>query len=128
MKIELPQVGESVTDGVISRWLKNIGDSIEEYEPLVEVVTDKVNMEVPCPVSGILTNILVQEGETVPMGTTIAEINIGDESVPDLNNDSDEGITKDTKLNRIGTLLKDVSPVGPTGSGGPISDLSLIHI
>ena len=122
MKIELPQVGESVTDGVISRWLKNIGDSIEEYEPLVEVVTDKVNMEVPCPVSGILTNILVQEGETVPMGTTIAEINVGDESVPDLNNDSDEGITKDTKLDRIGTLLKDVSPVGPTGSGGPISD------
>ena len=122
MKIELPQVGESVTDGVISRWLKNIGDSIEEYEPLVEVVTDKVNMEVPCPVSGILTNILVQEGETVPMGTTIAEINVGDESVPDLNNDSDEGITKDTKLDRIGTLLKDVSPVGPTGSGGPISE------
>ena len=122
MKIELPQVGESVTDGVISRWLKNIGDSIEEYEPLVEVVTDKVNMEVPCPVSGILTNILVQEGETVPMGTTIEEINVGDESVPDLNNDSDEGITKDTKLDRIGTLLKDVSPVGPTGSGGPISD------
>ena len=122
MKIELPQVGESVTDGVISRWLKNIGDSIEEYEPLVEVVTDKVNMEVPCPVSGILTNILVQEGETVPMGTTIAVINVGDESVPDLNNDSDEGITKDTKLDRIGTLLKDVSPVGPTGSGGPISE------
>ena len=122
MKIELPQVGESVTDGVISRWLKNIGDSIEEYEPLVEVVTDKVNMEVPCPVSGILTNILVQEGETVPMGTTIAEIDVGDESVPDLNNDSDEGITKDTKLDRIGTLLKDVSPVGPTGSGGPISE------
>ena len=122
MKIELPQVGESVTDGVISRWLKNIGDSIEEYEPLVEVVTDKVNMEVPCPVSGILTNILVQEGETVPMGTTIAEINVGDESVPDLNNDSDEGITKDTKLDRIGTLLKNVSPVGPTGSGGPISE------
>ena len=90
MKIELPQVGESVTDGVISRWLKNIGDSIEEYEPLVEVVTDKVNMEVPCPVSGILTNILHQEGETVNMANTIAQINVGDESVPDLNNDSHE--------------------------------------
>ena len=50
MKIELPQVGESVTEGVIGRWLKNVGDKVEKYDPLVEVITDKVNMELPSPV------------------------------------------------------------------------------
>ena len=48
MKVELPHVGESVTEGVIGKWLKQVGDSVEKYDPLVEVVTDKVNMEVPC--------------------------------------------------------------------------------
>ena len=76
MKIELPHVGESVTEGMIGQWLKKVGDSVEKYEPLVEVVTDKVNMEMPSPVSGILTEILVNEGETIPMGTIIAEIDI----------------------------------------------------
>jgi 2-oxoisovalerate dehydrogenase E2 component (dihydrolipoyl transacylase) len=104
MKIELPQVGESVTEGVIGRWLKNIGESVEKYDPLVEVVTDKVNMEMPSPVSGVLTNILAEEGQTVPMGAVIAEIQV-------------EGEEIDT----TGVLLKDVAPVGPTGSGGPVS-------
>ena len=104
MKIELPQVGESVTEGVIGRWLKNIGESVEKYDPLVEVVTDKVNMEMPSPVSGVLTNILAEEGQTVPMGAVIGEIQV-------------EGEEIDT----TGVLLKDVAPVGPTGSGGPVS-------
>ena len=82
VKIELPQVGESVTEGVIGKWLKRVGDSVEKYDPLVEVVTDKVNMEMPSPVSGVLTHILAQEGETVPMGAPIAEIEVEGE-VPD---------------------------------------------
>ena len=52
MKVELPHVGESVTEGVIGKWLKQVGDSVEKYDPLVEVVTDKVNMEVPAPATG----------------------------------------------------------------------------
>ena len=72
--IELPQVGESVVEGTIGKWLKQPGDNIARYEPLVEVVTDKVTMEVPSPVDGALLKILAQEGETIPMGAPIAEV------------------------------------------------------
>ena len=72
--IELPHVGESVVEGTIGKWLKQPGDRVERYDPLVEVVTDKVTMEVPSPVSGELLRIIAQEGETVPMGAPIAEV------------------------------------------------------
>ena len=74
MIIELPQVGESVTEGTIVQWLKQPGDSVERYDPLVEVLTDKVSMEVPSPVAGVVTEHLAQEGETVAMGAPIADI------------------------------------------------------
>ena len=75
--IELPHVGESVVEGTIGKWLKQPGDRVERYDPLVEVVTDKVTMEVPSPVSGELLRIIAQEGETVPMGAPIAEVDDG---------------------------------------------------
>ena len=74
MRITLPHVGESVTEAVIERWLKQVGDRVEKYEPLAEVVTDKVSMEMPSPVDGVLTDILVDPGQTIPMGAEIAEI------------------------------------------------------
>ncbi len=80
--IELPHVGESVVEGTIGKWLKKPGDKIERYEPLVEVVTDKVTMEVPSPVDGSLVRILAQEGETIPMGAPIAEVEVAG-SAPD---------------------------------------------
>ena len=118
MKIELPQVGESVTEGVIGKWLKQVGDRVEKYDPLVEVVTDKVSMEMPSPVSGVLAGILANEGETVPMGTAIAEIDAegADESSEGA---PAAGALSPQVVDRTGTLLKDVAPVGPTGSGGP---------
>jgi 2-oxoisovalerate dehydrogenase E2 component (dihydrolipoyl transacylase) len=70
----MPQLGESVAEGTIGRWLKKPGDRVEKYEPLVEIITDKVNAEVPSPVAGTLTAILVEEGATVPNETPIAEI------------------------------------------------------
>ena len=73
-QIEMPHVGESVTEAVIGKWLKKPGERIEKYEPLVEVVTDKVAMEVPAPASGELTRIIADEGETVPMGAVIGEM------------------------------------------------------
>ena len=76
--IELPQVGESVVEGTIGKWLKKPGDRVERYEPLVEVVTDKVTMEVPSPVDGSLVKILAEEGETIPMGAPIAEVETAD--------------------------------------------------
>ena len=75
--IELPHVGESVVEGTIGKWLKQPGDRVERYDPLVEVVTDKVTMEVPSPVAGELLRIIAQEGETVPMGAPIAEVDDG---------------------------------------------------
>jgi 2-oxoisovalerate dehydrogenase E2 component (dihydrolipoyl transacylase) len=72
--ITMPQLGETVTEGTVAQWLKNVGDSIEKYEPFVEVSTDKVNAEVPSPVSGVLREIIAREGETVPTGAPIAII------------------------------------------------------
>ncbi len=72
--ITMPQLGETVTEGTVAQWLKKPGDSVEKYEAFVEVSTDKVNAEVPAPVTGILREIIVQEGETVPTGAPIAII------------------------------------------------------
>ena len=72
--VVMPQLGESVTEGTIGQWLKKVGDSIEEYESLLEVLTDKVNAEVPSPVSGTMSRILVDEGAVVAVGTPICEI------------------------------------------------------
>jgi 2-oxoglutarate dehydrogenase E2 component (dihydrolipoamide succinyltransferase) len=72
--IELPQLGESVTEGTITRWFKAIGDQVAEDEPLFEVSTDKVDSEVPSPVAGYLTEILVPEGDTVDVGTKLAVV------------------------------------------------------
>jgi len=73
-KVQMPQLGESVAEGTIGKWLKQPGDHVDKYEPIVEVITDKVNAEVPSPFEGTLTQILVQEGETVPNNTDIAVI------------------------------------------------------
>jgi 2-oxoglutarate dehydrogenase E2 component (dihydrolipoamide succinyltransferase) len=72
--VTMPQMGESVVEGTILRWLKSEGDSVEVDEPLVEVSTEKVDTEIPSPVSGTLVKILVQEGQTVEVGTPICEI------------------------------------------------------
>ena len=72
--IKMPQLGESVTEGTIERWLVKVGDSVAQYDPLFEVVTDKVNAEVPAEVGGVVTSILVPDGETVKVGTPLAEI------------------------------------------------------
>jgi 2-oxoisovalerate dehydrogenase E2 component (dihydrolipoyl transacylase) len=72
--IKMPQLGESVTEGTIERWLVKEGDSVEQYDPLFEVVTDKVNAEVPAEIGGTITKIMVPDGETVAVGTPVAEI------------------------------------------------------
>ena len=72
--IELPALGESVTEGTITRWFKTVGDQIAMDEPLFEVSTDKVDSEVPSPVAGYVTEILVEEGDTVDVGTRVAVV------------------------------------------------------
>ena len=72
--ITMPQLGETVTEGTVAQWLKKPGDSVEKYEAFVEVSTDKVNAEVPSPVTGVIRELIVKEGETVPTGAPIAII------------------------------------------------------
>src|ERR1700729_3444096 len=72
--IIMPQLGETVTEGTVAQWLKNVGDSVDKYEDFVEVSTDKVNAGVPSPVTGTIRELLVKEGETVATGTPIAVI------------------------------------------------------
>ena len=81
-KVTMPQLGESVAEGTIGKWLKQPGDHVAKYEPLLEVITDKVNAEVPSPFEGILREILADEGATVPNGAEIATIDAIDEPAP----------------------------------------------
>lgn len=78
--IVMPQLGESVTEGTITRWFKQVGDAVTEDEPLFEVSTDKVDTEVPSPHSGTISQIIVQEGDTVDVGTVLAVL--GDGAAP----------------------------------------------
>lgn len=75
--VTMPQLGESVTEGTIGKWLKQPGDKVEKYESIAEVITDKVNAEIPSPVAGVIKELKVEEGATVPVGTEILTIDDG---------------------------------------------------
>ena len=119
--VELPHVGESVVEGTIGKWLKQPGDSVRRYEPLVEVVTDKVTMEVPSPVEGELLRLLAAEGETLPMGAPIAEVGEPGEPPSADVPQSPAAVqpppaqAAPAPAGTTGYLLRDVTPVGPTG-------------
>ena len=134
--IELPHVGESVVEGTIGKWLKQPGDRIERYEPLVEVVTDKVTMEVPSPVDGSLVKILAQEGETIPMGAPLAEVEtaeslatqstqpesaekpaVSQPEEPEPAGGSSGEVPAAPPVSRIGYLNTSATMIGPTGGG-----------
>ncbi len=72
--VVMPQLGETVTEGTVTRWLKSVGEQVDRDEPLFEVSTDKVDSEVPSPAGGVLSEILVQEGDTVDVGTVLARV------------------------------------------------------
>ena len=72
--VEMPELGESVTEGTITQWLKSVGDTVEVDEPLLEVSTDKVDTEIPSPVAGTLVEILADEDDTIEVGAVIARI------------------------------------------------------
>src|SRR6266498_2010088 len=68
----MPQMGESIAEGTLSKWLKKVGDTVKRDEPLFEISTDKVDAEIPAPAAGVLAEIKVQEGQTVPVQTLVA--------------------------------------------------------
>lgn len=111
-----------MVEGTIGKWLKQPGDSVRRYEPLVEVVTDKVTMEVPSPVEGELLRVLAEEGETLPMGTPIAEVGEPGEqpsavapAAPATPAATTAPAPAAPPVGTTGYLLRDVTPVGPTG-------------
>src|ERR1700674_4104102 len=81
-QIKMPQLGESVTEGTVDHWLKAEGDFVKRDEPLVEVVTDKVNAEIPSPFEGKLVKISAGEGETVRVGAVIGQIEVAGAGTP----------------------------------------------
>lgn len=119
--IQLPHVGESVTEAVIGKWLVAVGDHVDKFDPMVEVVTDKVNMEFPAPESGTITSITAVEGDTVPMGSSIAEMDPDDpDAVPEASTSGMAGTPGGPGL--IGEMITGAN-VGPTG--GTFADTSL---
>ena len=110
-----------MVEGTIGKWLKQPGDSVRRYEPLVEVVTDKVTMEVPSPVEGELLRLLAAEGETLPMGAPIAEVGepgelpSDDTTAAPAPSQPQQAQATQAPVDTTGYLLRDVTPVGPTG-------------
>src|SRR5216110_3330817 len=72
--VVMPQMGESIAEGTIVRWIKKVGDKVDRDEPLFEISTDKVDAEIPSPVAGVVSEIRVKEGETVPVNSIVAVI------------------------------------------------------
>src|SRR2546426_10055628 len=72
--VVMPQMGESIAEGTIVRWIKKVGDTVDRDEPLFEISTDKVDAEIPSPAAGVVSEIRVQEGETVPINSVVAVI------------------------------------------------------
>ncbi len=96
-KVIMPKLGESVVEGTVINWLKKEGDSVEEFESLLEVESAKVNTEIPSPASGTLLKILVQAGETIDAGKTIAWIGNSGEQLP-IENSDESGDTKEKRV------------------------------
>ncbi len=88
--VSMPQLGETVTEGTILRWAKQVGDTIAEDEVLVEISTDKVDTEVPSPAAGTILEILVNEGDTVSVGTALVVIGAEGEEAPAADEESPE--------------------------------------
>jgi 2-oxoisovalerate dehydrogenase E2 component (dihydrolipoyl transacylase) len=117
-KVTMPQLGESVAEGTIGKWLKQPGDHVDKYEPLVEVVTDKVNAEVPSPFEGILREILAEEGATVPNNAEIAII----ETAAD---EAGESTTAPAQIATPGSAAAaPTSGAAPTSSAAPTSAIA----
>ena len=101
----MPQMGESIAEGTVTKWLKQIGDRIRRDEPLFEISTDKVDAEIPAPAEGVLLEILVHEGETVPINTVVARIGA-------------EGQSQAAREERSPAVMKEEAR-SPIVSGGP---------
>jgi len=113
--VSLPYLGETVTEGVLRKWLKQPGDSVEKFEFLAEVLTDKVSIEVPSPLPGKVIALLVNEGDTIPIGMPILEMEISEGTVDPFNGTTEKLDATPVAPGKTGIFLKDLEPLGPTG-------------
>jgi 2-oxoisovalerate dehydrogenase E2 component (dihydrolipoyl transacylase) len=147
-QIKMPQLGESVTEGTISNWLVSVGDKVNKYDPLAEVMTDKVNAEVPSSFSGVIKEIIAEEGTTLDVGETICTIEIeGEEAVSEtpveVNRESIEPVEAQTEKQDVQSNKKRYSPavlrlaqehdidleqVNGSGAGGRITRKDLLQL
>ncbi|WP_339286164.1 dihydrolipoamide acetyltransferase family protein [Oceanobacillus sp. FSL K6-3682] len=104
-KITMPQLGESVTEGTVSSWLISVGDQVNKYDPIAEVMTDKVNAEVPSSYTGTITELVVEEGETVEVGTLICYIETEEASLegPGVTNEKESNTEDDIAEKEAGS-------------------------
>ena len=108
-QILVPSLGESVTEATVSKWLKQVGEQVDSDEPLVELETDKVNVEVPSPLAGTLSSIKVKEGDTVEVGALLGTVNEGKSSSPkvDKSSNEDEKSYIPPKTNKKKNIIKE---------------------
>src|SRR4030042_873669 len=100
-KVILPQTGEGVIEATVTRWLKKEGDEVKEYDPLVEINTDKVDTEIPSPVAGTVLKILVAEGVAAPVNSTLAWIGKPGEKIPEDGSAEPKAATKPAELKPV---------------------------
>ena len=122
VEITMPQMGESVTEGTVLEWRKQVGDRVEADEPLLDVSTDKVDTEIPSPVSGTLTSIAVEPDQTVAVGAVLGEIEPGD--APLANGSGGEGPAEPPPIQGNGGV--NVTPVAARMAGEHGVDLSAL--
>ena len=97
-KIVVPALGESITEATVAKWLKNAGDTVEADEPIVELETDKVNLEVPSPITGVLTEINSKDGSVVEVGALLGSVS---------ENGSSVGLVKKEEIKKIEPTIKE---------------------
>ena len=125
-QVIMPQLGESVVEGTVSRWLIAEGEPVRQDQPLLQITTDKVDTELPTPASGILLKILVPEGETVARGTVLGVIGPGgrrttDERRRDGRSSRTSVLSRQWSVGLPGELGVDLTHVSGTGAGGRIT-------
>ncbi|MCY1049458.1 biotin/lipoyl-containing protein, partial [Mammaliicoccus sciuri] len=120
MDVKMPKLGESVHEGTIEQWLVQPGDTIEEYDALCEVITDKVTAEVPSTFNGTIKEIVVEAGETVDVGTIICRMDVVGETSEDNNNSTDE--QTESEVSKEEQPVKAEKPVSNEPQEGPMNN------
>jgi len=117
--VVLPALGESITEGIITKWFKAVGDEVARDEPLLEISTDKVDSELPSPAAGVLTQILAEEGDTVPVGATVAVIGDAGEAEPSASSGETNGHVATEPAPSTESPAVEAAPAGLSAAPSP---------